>query len=119
MDTPSFLDRLRRTGVISPGAAAVHGALGPVGRASGLAEDVRSARPYGAYTWRDSRSGWRRSRPPSTSLARRSTGSAHRTGTPSGATSRRSATESASVGRRRRKASSSTSSNPKRAVSSG
>jgi Ni,Fe-hydrogenase III large subunit len=51
MDTPSFLDRLRRTGVISPGAAAVHGALGPVGRASGLAEDVRSARPYGAYTF--------------------------------------------------------------------
>jgi Ni,Fe-hydrogenase III large subunit len=51
MDTPSFLDRLRRTGVISTRAAAVHGALGPVGRGSGLAEDVRVARPYGAYAF--------------------------------------------------------------------
>jgi formate hydrogenlyase subunit 5 len=49
MDTPSFLDRLRRTGVISPAAAALHGALGPVGRGSGLAEDVRVERPYAAY----------------------------------------------------------------------
>ncbi len=49
MDTPSFLDRLRGTGVISPVVAARHGALGPVGRASGLVQDVRSERPYGAY----------------------------------------------------------------------
>jgi Ni,Fe-hydrogenase III large subunit len=49
MDTPSFLDRLRRTGVISPAAAALHGALGPIGRGSGLAEDVRVERPYAAY----------------------------------------------------------------------
>jgi Ni,Fe-hydrogenase III large subunit len=49
MNTPSFLDRLRRTGVISPAAAALHGALGPVGRGSGLAEDVRAERPYAAY----------------------------------------------------------------------
>jgi Ni,Fe-hydrogenase III large subunit len=49
MDTPSFLDRLRHTGVITPAAAAVHGALGPVGRGSGLSGDVRSERPYGAY----------------------------------------------------------------------
>jgi formate hydrogenlyase subunit 5 len=49
MDTPSFLDRLRHTGVISPAAAALHGALGPVGRGSGLAEDVRAERAYGAY----------------------------------------------------------------------
>jgi formate hydrogenlyase subunit 5 len=51
MDTPSFLDRLRGTGVISPRAAALHGALGPVGRGSGLVEDVRSSRPYGAYAF--------------------------------------------------------------------
>ncbi|MGD0874460.1 MAG: NADH-quinone oxidoreductase subunit C [Acidimicrobiales bacterium] len=50
MDTPSFLDRLRHTGVVSPAAAASHGALGPVGRGSGLGEDVRSDRPYGAYS---------------------------------------------------------------------
>jgi Ni,Fe-hydrogenase III large subunit len=49
MGTPSFLDRLRRTGVITPATAAAHGALGPVGRGSGLAADVRSERPYGAY----------------------------------------------------------------------
>jgi Ni,Fe-hydrogenase III large subunit len=49
MGTPSFLDRLRHTGVITPAAAAAHGALGPVGRGSGLAADVRSERPYGAY----------------------------------------------------------------------
>jgi Ni,Fe-hydrogenase III large subunit len=49
MDTPSFLDRLRHTGVITPPVAAAHGALGPVGRGSGLASDVRSERPYGAY----------------------------------------------------------------------
>jgi Ni,Fe-hydrogenase III large subunit len=49
MDTPSFLDRLRHTGVITPAVAACHGALGPVGRGSGLAQDVRSERPYGAY----------------------------------------------------------------------
>ena len=49
MDTPSFLDRLRHTGVITPFAAAAHGALGPVARGSGLAGDVRAERPYGAY----------------------------------------------------------------------
>ena len=49
MDTPSFLDRLRHTGVITPAVAAAHGALGPLGRGSGLGNDVRSERPYGAY----------------------------------------------------------------------
>ncbi|MFZ0172245.1 MAG: NADH-quinone oxidoreductase subunit C [Acidimicrobiales bacterium] len=49
MTTPSFLDRLRRTGVIPHDVAAGHGALGPVGRGSGLGEDVRVERPYGAY----------------------------------------------------------------------
>lgn len=47
--TPSFLDRLRGTGVLPVGAAAGHGAVGPVGRASGLGADVRADRPYGAY----------------------------------------------------------------------
>ncbi len=49
MATPSFLDRLRRTGVLPHDVAARHGALGPVGRGSGLAEDIRVERPYGAY----------------------------------------------------------------------
>ena len=49
MATPSFLDRLRATGILSPQVAVSHGALGPLGRASGLAEDVRTSRPYGAY----------------------------------------------------------------------
>lgn len=49
MGTPSFLDRLRGTGVLSPSVAMEHGALGPVGRGSGLVDDARSERPYGAY----------------------------------------------------------------------
>ncbi|HVA58912.1 MAG TPA: NADH-quinone oxidoreductase subunit C [Mycobacteriales bacterium] len=49
MGTPSFLDRLRGTGPIPHTLAAAHGALGPLARASGLPEDVRSARPYAAY----------------------------------------------------------------------
>jgi len=47
--TSSFVDRLRGTGVLSPEVALSRGALGPVGRASGLEEDVRTYRPYGAY----------------------------------------------------------------------
>ena len=49
MATSSFVDRLRGTGVLSPEIALSRGALGPVGRASGLDEDVRVYRPYGAY----------------------------------------------------------------------
>jgi len=49
MATSSFVDRLRGTGVLSPEVALSRGALGPVGRASGLDEDVRTYRPYGAY----------------------------------------------------------------------
>ncbi len=49
MATPSFLDRLRGAGVLPPEAVVDHGALGPVGRGSGLADDTRSSRPYGAY----------------------------------------------------------------------
>jgi Ni,Fe-hydrogenase III large subunit len=49
METPSFVDRLRGTGVLSADDARRFAAVGPVGRASGLTEDVRVSRPYGAY----------------------------------------------------------------------
>jgi formate hydrogenlyase subunit 5 len=49
MGTASFLDRLRRTGPLAPERAAEHGALGPVGRASGGGNDARLDRPYAAY----------------------------------------------------------------------
>ncbi|MGI9005193.1 MAG: NADH-quinone oxidoreductase subunit C [Streptosporangiaceae bacterium] len=49
MGTASFLDRLRGTGPLRPERAAEHGALGPIGKASGYADDARSARPYDAY----------------------------------------------------------------------
>ena len=49
MSTPSFLDRLRGTGVLSPATVRDYGALGPVARGSGVLEDVRFARPYAAY----------------------------------------------------------------------
>ncbi|MHB8450066.1 MAG: hydrogenase large subunit [Mycobacteriales bacterium] len=49
MVTPSFLDRLRGTGRLPAEIAARHGALGPIGRASGTGEDVRATRPYDAY----------------------------------------------------------------------
>ena len=49
MGTASFLDRLRRTGPLRPEQAREHGALGPVGQASGYSDDARRARPYDAY----------------------------------------------------------------------
>jgi formate hydrogenlyase subunit 5 len=49
MCTPSFLDRLRRTGVLDPELARTHGALGPIGRASGFNDDDRRQRPYDGY----------------------------------------------------------------------
>jgi formate hydrogenlyase subunit 5 len=49
MGTASFLDRLRRTGPLTPERAQEHGALGPIGRASGATDDARAARPYDAY----------------------------------------------------------------------
>jgi formate hydrogenlyase subunit 5 len=49
MGTASFLDRLRRTGLLSPDRARQHGALGPVGKASGYSDDAREFRPYDAY----------------------------------------------------------------------
>ena len=49
MDTPSFVDRLRGTGLLSRDDARRFAVVGPVGRASGEAEDVRTSRPYGGY----------------------------------------------------------------------
>lgn len=49
--SPSFLDRLRNTGPLSAERAREHGALGPVGRASGFDDDHRyeTSRTYDAY----------------------------------------------------------------------
>ncbi len=49
MGTASFLDRLRGTGPLRPHRAREHGALGPIGKASGFADDARRNRPYDAY----------------------------------------------------------------------
>jgi formate hydrogenlyase subunit 5 len=51
MGTSSFLDRLRGTGPLTPDRAREHGALGPIGKAAGFADDAREARPYDAYSW--------------------------------------------------------------------
>lgn len=45
----SFLDRLRGTGPLLPDRAREHGALGPIGRASGFDDDSRRQRPTDAY----------------------------------------------------------------------
>jgi Ni,Fe-hydrogenase III large subunit len=49
LDTPSFIDRLRGTGVLPLDLVRRFGALGPVARGSGALDDVRVTRPYGAY----------------------------------------------------------------------
>jgi len=49
MGTSSFLDRLRGTGPLPPARAREHGALGPIGKASGYDDDDRFTRPYDAY----------------------------------------------------------------------
>jgi formate hydrogenlyase subunit 5 len=49
LDTSSFLDRVRTTGPLKPDLARSHGALGPVGRGSGYADDCRVTRPYDGY----------------------------------------------------------------------
>ena len=65
--TPSFLDRVRTTGPLDPDLAREHGALGPVGRASGFADDCRATRPYDAYPRLDLRPA---TRPAGDALAR-------------------------------------------------
>jgi formate hydrogenlyase subunit 5 len=49
MATSSFLDRLRGTGPLTPPRARAHGALGPIGKAAGFADDNRLTRPYDGY----------------------------------------------------------------------
>jgi formate hydrogenlyase subunit 5 len=49
MGTSSFLDRLRGTGPLTAARARTHGALGPIGKAAGFADDNRLARPYDGY----------------------------------------------------------------------
>ena len=49
MGTSSFLDRLRGTGPLLQDRAREHGALGPIGKASGYSDDARLARPYDGY----------------------------------------------------------------------
>ncbi len=49
MATPSFLDRLTGTGVLSPALAHRFAAVGPVGRGSGQGNDVRFTRAYDGY----------------------------------------------------------------------
>lgn len=49
MATPSFVDRLRGTGVIPVELAREHAAVGPVGRGSGQMDDARLSRPYAGY----------------------------------------------------------------------
>lgn len=53
MLTSTFLDRLRRTGVLDSDLARDHGALGPIGRASGYDDDHRRRRPYAGYSGLD------------------------------------------------------------------
>lgn len=49
MRTPSFLDRLRGTGVLDAATAGRLAVLGPLGRASGIDNDDRLHRPTDAY----------------------------------------------------------------------
>ncbi len=48
-DLPSLEDRLDTTGYLSPEGAKAYGAIGYVGRASGVAFDVRRDAPYAPY----------------------------------------------------------------------
>lgn len=45
----SFLDRLEEVGVVPPDVATLLGLVGPVARASGVAQDLRVLFPYAAY----------------------------------------------------------------------
>ena len=45
----SHRDRLENTGVLSPQEAQAYGAVGPIGRASGIDRDLRRDHPYAAY----------------------------------------------------------------------
>ena len=49
LNTASFLDRVRGTGLLDPDLARRYGVLGPLGRGSGFDDDDRWARGYDAY----------------------------------------------------------------------
>lgn len=49
LNSPSHLDRLVGTGILRPEDARDFGAVGPIGRASGIDRDLRRDHPYAAY----------------------------------------------------------------------
>ncbi len=49
LGTPSHLDRLEATGILSPELARAYSAVGPIARASGVDRDARRDHPYAAY----------------------------------------------------------------------
>jgi len=49
LSSPSHVDRLEATGILSREEARIYGAVGPIGRASSLDRDLRRDHPYAAY----------------------------------------------------------------------
>jgi Ni,Fe-hydrogenase III large subunit len=49
LNTSSFLDRLEEVGVVTTEEALMHGLVGPIARASGVARDLRRIQPYCGY----------------------------------------------------------------------
>ena len=49
LGSASHLDRLEGTGILRPEDARAYGAVGPIGRASGVDRDLRRDHPYAAY----------------------------------------------------------------------
>jgi membrane-bound hydrogenase subunit alpha len=49
LDDPVILGRLKGVGILTHEDALAYGALGPTGRGSGVAVDIRKSEPYGAY----------------------------------------------------------------------
>lgn len=47
--SPSHQDRLEGSGILPPQEARAYGAIGPIGRASGVDRDLRRDHPYAAY----------------------------------------------------------------------
>jgi formate hydrogenlyase subunit 5 len=47
--TSSFLDRLEEVGIVSEAEARTYGLVGPIARASGVAQDLRQILPYAHY----------------------------------------------------------------------